>query len=127
MNLRELLCKEFCGTLTVHKVPCGFAVGTGYQNTEGESLGFFIVGPDQNGKFSIEDDGASVSLIETEGVDLSTKSRAEVFETLRHEYNVFFDDDRGELSTGPLSEAEVPSASMRFLAFLLRIQDLLLL
>jgi hypothetical protein len=127
MNIQEMLCKEFCGTLSVRKVPCGFAIGTGYRNDEGEALGFFVVGPDANGKFRIEDDGLSIPLIEAQGIDLTSKTRLDVLTSLLDEYEVIFDEDNGELRTESLSEHQIASASMRFLAFLLRVQDLLLL
>lgn len=127
MDIQQMLCEEFCGTLTVHKVPSGYAIGTGYDGPEGDPLGFFVVGPDGAGKFRIEDDGLSVALIEAQGIDLESKTRAEAFRSLMQEYGVLFDDDSGELITDPLSQSEIASASMRFVAFLLRIQDLLLM
>jgi len=127
MNLQELLCQEFCGTLTVREVKDGFAIGTGYQDKDGDSIGFYVIGPDEFGKFRIEDDGLSISMIEANGVDLSSKTRSEAFHTLLNEYNVLFDEENGELSTDYLPEDEIGSASMRFLGFMLRVQDLLLL
>lgn len=126
-DLQELLCKEFCGALTVRKVPSGYALGTGYVDEDGDAIGFYVVGPDNDGKFRIEDDGLSIVSIEANGIDLSSKTRSEAFNSLLREYNVLFDEENGELTTNPLSEAELASASMRFLAFLLRVQDLLLL
>lgn len=127
MNLQELLCKEFCGTLTVRKVRDGFAIGTGYQDTDGDAIGFYVIGPDKSGKFRIEDDGLSIAMIEANGVDLTSKTRSEAFHALLNEYNVIFDSDNGELSTESLTESELGSASMRFLGFMLRVQDLMLL
>lgn len=127
MNIQEMLCREFCGALTVRKVRAGYAIGTGYDGPDGDPLGFYVVGPDSGGKFRIEDDGLSVPLIQAQGVDLNSKSRAEAFHTLMDEYGVLFDDDTGELGTDPLSEAQIANAAMRFVAFLLRVQDLVLL
>ncbi len=127
MDIQELLCKEFCGTLTVRQVSDGFAIGTGYQDEDGDTLGFYVIGPDESGKFRIEDDGLSISMIEANGVDLSSKTRSDAFNALLSEYNVLFDTENGELSTELLTESELGSASMRFLAFMLRVQDLLLL
>lgn len=127
MNVQELLCKEFCGTLSVREVPCGFAIGTGYEDEDGDSIGFYIVGPNEDGKFRIEDNGMSISMIEANGVDLSSKTRSEAFNFLLGEYQVLFDEDSGELTTESLTEKQIASASMRFLAFLLRVRDLLFL
>lgn len=127
MNLQEMLCTQFCGALTVRKVPSGFAIGVGYWDGDGDALGFYVVGPDTNGKFRIEDDGLSIPEMEAGGVDLSSKTRREALNTLMDEYGVLFDEDRGELTTEPLQESQLAAASLRFMAFLLRVQDLLLL
>tara|TARA_R110002110_G_scaffold415748_1_gene654846 strand:+ start:84265 stop:85056 length:792 start_codon:yes stop_codon:yes gene_type:complete len=127
MDIQQLLCDEFCGALTVRKVPVGYAVGTGYDGPEGDPLGFFVVGPDASGKFRVEDDGLSIALIESHGVDLSSKTRGEAFRSLMDEYNVLFDDDTGELGTEPILESQLANVAMRFVAFLLRVQDLVLL
>ena len=58
---------------------------------------------------------------------MSSKTRSEAFNSLLNEYNVLFDEENGELSTELLTENEVAPASMAFLAFMLRVQDLLLL
>lgn len=126
MDIQEMLCREFCGTLTVRKVQAGYAIGTGYDGPDGDPLGFYVIGPDSAGKFRIEDDGLSVPLIEAHGVDLKSKSRSEALHSLMDEYGVLFDDDTGELGTDPISESQVASAAMRFVAFLLRVQDLIL-
>ena len=127
MDIQDLLCKEFCGTLTVSKVPAGFAIGTGYDGPDGDPIGFFVVGPNASGKFRIEDDGVSIPALESQGFDISTKTRSESFRALLEEYNVVFDDDSGEIVTGQLTPTQIAPMAMRFVALLLRIQDLLLL
>ncbi|MEO0438585.1 MAG: DUF1828 domain-containing protein [Pseudomonadota bacterium] len=126
-DLKKSLCEEFCGSLSVTKVPAGYAVGTGYGAADGDLLGFYVVGPDGDGRFRLEDDGMSIPMMEAKGVDLSSKTRQEAFNSLMSEYNVIFDDESRELMTDPLKELDVASAAMRFLSFLLRVQDLVLL
>ncbi|WP_084183335.1 DUF1828 domain-containing protein [Nevskia soli] len=127
MNIKDELCTTFCGTLTVHQVPAGFAIGTGYEGISGDPIGFYVVGPDLQGQFTIEDNGLYVPLIERYGADLTNKTRYEAFHSLMEDYGVSFDEDSGELKTVPLSESEIAPVALRFLAFLLRVQDLILM
>ena len=43
------------------------------------------------------------------------------------EYGARYDEERGELTTLPLSADQVPAAAFKFVALLLRLQDLVLL
>jgi len=124
-TLKEKLCETFCGTLSVNSVPVGLAVGTAYEDIEGDQIGFYVVGPDHSGKYRIEDDGLYIPVIEAFGADLANKTRAEVFHSLLEEYSVEYDEENAELTTEPLPETEIPSAALRFLGFLLRVQDLI--
>lgn len=128
MDIKQEICKAFCGALSVSEVPIGLAVGTGYAGMSGDAIGFYIVGPNSGGKYTIEDDGLLIPAIEAEGAEITNnKTRLEAFTSLLDDYSVQFDDDSGELKTGPISLSEVPSAALRFTAFLLRVQDLVLM
>jgi len=127
MNIKEELCKTFCNALSVQQVPAGFAVGTGHEAMSGDQIGFYVVGPNSSGKYVIEDNGLLIPAIEAEGAELSNKTRRDAFNSLLDEYSVQFDEDSGELKTDPVVEAQVPSMALRFTAFLLRAQDLVLM
>lgn len=126
MDIKEDLCKAFCGTLAVHRVPAGYAVGTGHQGMGGDLIGFYVVGPDENSRYRIQDDGLSIAAIEATGTDLSNKSRQALFSELREQYSVEFDKDSGEMKSPAIVAAQVGAESMRFMAFMLRVQDLIL-
>lgn len=126
-SIKEKICGAFCNALAVREVPAGLAIGTGHEGMSGDPIGFYIVGPDPGGKYTLEDNGLLIPAIEAEGADLSNKTRREAFASLLEEYSVGFDEDSGELKTDPISAAQVPSAALRFVAFLLRIQDLVLM
>lgn len=126
MNIKDNLCEAFCGMLSVTKVPAGFAVGTGHASWNGDHIGFYVVGPNVLGKYHIQDDGLSMSALEAEGADLGNKSRNAMFSELREQYEVLFDEDSGELKSIDIDESQVGPASLRFMAFMLRVQDLLL-
>lgn len=125
--MKDELCNAFCAELAVRNVPAGLAVSTMFNGFGGEPLGFYLVGPDEAGRYRVEDDGTTVPYLEACGADLESQTRAEAFESLLEEYGAVYDEDRGELTTDPLPEGKVPHAALRFVALLLRIQDLALL
>lgn len=127
MNLQDDLCAAFCGALKVSKVPAGYAVSTGHQGMDGDPVGFYVVGPDARGEYRVQDDGMYMTLVESSGGDLSNKTRLAAFNVLREEYAVEFDKRSNELRTATVAEGQIGSVALRFLAFLLRIQDLVLM
>ena len=126
--MKETLCQAFCGELTLTDVPVGYAVSTAFRRDDGDSVGFYIV-KDQlrAGVFRIEDDGTTIPFLEEAGVEFSTEARSTAFATLLESHQVEFDEEEMLLHTGPLREQDVPSAAMRFVAFMLRVNDFLLL
>jgi len=125
--MKHELCKAFCDHLAVRQVPAGLAVSTAFTFAETEPVGFYIVGPDGLGRYRIEDDGNTIPLIEAEGIDLETQTRAEAVQELLSEYGASYDADRGELVTTYVSADQIPAAALKFVALLLRLQDLVLL
>lgn len=125
--MKEELCQAFCSELTVRKVPAGLAVGTPFDGLNGDPIGFYVIGPDASGKYRIEDNGVSVSFIEASGADLGNKMRREALDEMLEEYGVIFDDDTGELATDSIEKSAIPAAALRFVALLLRVQDIILM
>lgn len=125
--MKEALCKEFCDQLQVRKVPAGIAVGTNFIGPTGDPIGFYVVGPDAHGRFRVEDSGVTVPILESCGADLDLDSRFQFFNELLSQYQAEYDEASGELKTQALSSADVPKAAVRFVAMLLRLQDILLL
>lgn len=125
--MKEELCKAFCDDLKFREVPAGFAVSTAFNGLGGEPLGFYVVGPDAAGRFRLEDDGTMMPLIEAAGADLESQTRADALQTMLAEYDADYDEDKGEFTTQPLTKDKVPQAAMKFVALLLRVQDLVLL
>jgi hypothetical protein len=125
---KKSLCDAFCGDLELTEVPAGVAVRTGFSTKSGDAIGFYVVGDqfDRN-KFRIEDSGLIIPELEASGVDLERGTRADAFRKLLAEYDAEFDVDALEIHTKSVSNLELPSAAMRFMALLLRIQDLELL
>ena len=46
MIVKDDLCKAFCDEILVREVPAGLAVATGFDNFSGDTIGFYIIGPD---------------------------------------------------------------------------------
>ena len=124
--MKQELCRAFCDELEFREVPAGMAVSTGF-NWFGDPLGFYIVGPDASGRFRLEDDGTTVPFLEAEGAGPDSQTRVEAFDEMLEEYGASYDEERAELRTVPLTAADIPRAALRFVALLLRLQDMLLL
>ena len=125
--MKDMLCQAFCAALTVQSVPGGYAVETPYQNSDGDPLLLYYIREASGKSWRIEDDGSQVPLLEANGVDIRGQSRGEALDFLLTEYDATFDQDARTLRTSYLPEAELGVASIKFVALLLRLQDLLLL
>ena len=125
--MKKELCEAFCQALNVVEVPAGVAVGTTFLKEDGDRIGFYVIGPDKAGKFFIQDDGATVPYLEAAGADLSVQARAEAFHALLREYGAIYDEERCEIAAEVDAREAVAAAALKFVALLLRLQDLLLL
>lgn len=126
--MKEALCQAFCGDLKLTDVPVGYAVTTTFRRDDGDSVAFYIVrDKSRPDTYRIEDDGTTVPFLEGAGVDLSTETRADAFSSLLESHGVEFDEDEMLLHTKAMREPDLPKAAMRFLSFMLRINDFLLL
>jgi hypothetical protein len=124
MNIQEQLCQAFCDTLKVTRVPAGLAIGTDYAGLGGDHIGLYVIGPDALGNYVVQDDGITIPTLEGLGADLDNKVRREAFAELQRAYGVEFDEETGELTAKSHGDAEVAPTVLRFIAFMLRIQDL---
>jgi hypothetical protein len=125
MDIKNQLCDAFCGNLAVHSIPVGYAVSSGQEGIGGDAVGFYVVGPSSEGFYRVQDDGMYMNLIESAGGDTNNKTRMVAFTGLCEEYGVIREERTGELITADLPPAQVGQAALRFLAFLLRVQDLI--
>lgn len=126
--MKEALCQAFCGDLKLTDVPVGYAVTTTFRRDDGDSVAFYIVRDKARpGAYRIEDDGTTIAFLEGAGVDFSTETRADAFSALLSGHGVEFDEDEMLLHMSSMREDDLPKAAMRFLSFMLRINDFLLL
>jgi hypothetical protein len=117
--MKATLRKAFHDRLAIHAVPVGLAVGTDFALSNGEPLGFYVVGPDASGHYRLEDDGTTVPTIEA-----MKATQNETIERLCGEYGALYNADTGELSTLPLPKDAVPHNAIRFVALLLCLSEL---
>jgi Domain of unknown function DUF1828 len=125
--MKDMLCQAFCAALEVKKVPAGYAVQTPYENGDGDPLLLYYIRDATGQNWRIEDDGTQIPLLEASGVDLSGKARGEALDFLLGEYGARFDKDERVIHTSFLPEEDLGPISIRFVALLLRLQDLALL
>lgn len=125
IDLKSGLCKAFCDEISVQDVPAGLAISTGFDGPRGDPIGFYVVGPDELGRFRVQDDGRTMPFLEAAGADLGAASRKQSLMELLSEYGAEYDDESFELHTDPVPPDYLPSAAMRFVAMMLRVQDLL--
>ena len=121
----EAICKAFCDNIEWRVVPSGYAVTTPFVLSDGDPVLFYVVREANN--FRIEDDGRQVPILEASGIDIGSGHRAKAFEELLAEYALEYDRGMGVIRTELLAEADVPAATLMFIAALLRLQDFQLL
>jgi hypothetical protein len=123
--MKEELCQAFCNELTVRDVPMGLAVSTAFSFPDGDRIGFFV--KEAGGGFEIQDSGLVFPALEANGLDRKNKSRADALNSLMEEYDVSLDEGDKEFCLSIPNKANLPAAALRFVSFLLRVGDLLLL
>lgn len=126
--MKEALCKAFCDSVQVRTLPGnGYAVTTPFLLSDGDPILFYLMQSEPKGSWVIEDDGKQVPLLEAGGVRLKEGQRGLVFDALLESYGTRYDANRRTLCSRKLKDEEVAAAALRFIAFLLRIEDLILL
>lgn len=124
--MKHNLCKAFCDEIAVRELPFGLAVSTGFSYPDGDKIGFYLK-DEGNGQFEIQDSGLVYPSLEASGLDLKNATRASAFDALLREYGIILDSEEREFKIANVSEVEIPAAALRFVSFMLRIGDLLLM
>jgi len=108
-------------------VPAGLAVSTPFER-DGEKLSFYVVYDRSDAsRGRLEDDTLTVTRLDAAGIDLFDGPRGAAFATLMEEAGVAFDEEEGVLHRPFMPMAALPSVALGFAAFLLRVQDFMLL
>lgn len=121
--MKDLLCKAFCGAITVTEIPAGFSIGTGFRRGA-DPLGIFAMRkPFHSDLVRLEDDGQTVATLADEGVDIFEGARALMLAQLMQEFGVHYDEDEATFHTEFMPMPQAALAAQSFLSFLLRVQD----
>jgi hypothetical protein len=103
------------------------AVSTAFAGLDGDKIGYYIRTLDNSGFYRIEDSGVVLPMLEASGFNTKTGARAIALHELLTEYGAVIDDETREFVIDQLSEAELPAAALKFVAFCLRVRDLSLM
>ena len=87
--MKEELCQAFCNSISVRSVPTGLAISTTVASIDGDPIGFYIVGPMEDGRYKIEDSGLVVPALYAAGADLENETRKQAFDVLLSENSAF--------------------------------------
>ncbi|MCB1330524.1 MAG: DUF1828 domain-containing protein [Maritimibacter sp.] len=122
--MKNELCKAFCETISVREVGAGLAVSTTSASINGDPVGFYVVGPENDGRYRIEDSGQLVPFLFAAGADLDNSARRTAFEAILAEHGASLDEDTLEIVSDPMPMSSVPGAAIRFVSLLIRLSDL---
>lgn len=124
MGLRDQICEALCKGFQVRKVPMGFAIASAFDWFTGDKMVFYA--RTKGALVRFEDSGGTLFELEGAGVDLSSHTRMESLRDLCRENHVQFDEDEATFFTNYVKVEEVGLAAIRFMAFMIRVQDMLL-
>ena len=121
--MKKELCEAFRQPLDLHELPAGLAVGTSRLKEDGDRIGFFVIGPDADGRFVIQDDGVTVPYLAASEADLDAPAEAEAFRSLLNAHGATYDDETCELKTPAMEHDAIAPAALKFVALLQRLDD----
>ncbi len=106
-------------------VPIGYAIKTPFRHEDGDSIGVYLRrNPDDSRSLRFEDDGATIASLEESGVSLASESRQEALVSLLKQYGAQYDYEGAIIFTEYFPEERAPANFVKFLALMLRVQDL---
>ena len=121
--MKKELRDAFRQPLDIHEVPAGLAVGTSMSKEDGDRFGFFVIGPDADGRFVIQDDGVTIPHLAASEADFDAHIQAEAFHSLLNACGATYDDDTFELKTAAVEPSAIAPAALKFVALLQRLED----
>lgn len=124
--MKAELCEAFCNEITVTKVPVGMAVSTAFVRDDGDRIAFYVVEHD-DGLVHLEDDGATIPMLEHAGVDFGTSTRQRALELLLADAKAHIDQSELTVRTVTFSRDELARRALSFISLLIRMGDFLLL
>ena len=127
MKLQDI-CSALCSGLAMRQVPIGYAIRTPFLNPDGDSIGVYLRRETGNpGLLRLEDDGGTIASLEEDGVSFASEARSDALNSLLQQYDAQLDETALVIHTEYLPENRIPANFAKFMALLLRLQDLRLL
>jgi hypothetical protein len=121
----EDLCRALCSGLDMRPVPIGYAIKTPFRHEDGDAIAVYLRrNPEDSGSVRFEDDGATIASLEESGVSLSSDTRHEALVSLLKQYDAQYDEQGAIIFSEYVSEDRAPANFAKFLALMLRVQDL---
>ena len=121
-TLQKALCHEFCSSITVNTVPCGYAVSSVFSDRSGDRLGFYVI-QDEDG-CRIEDDGDYLARLVASGIDIENTTRRQLLDDILKAGGAFWDVDTYEIKTEHFEEGILAKRMIEFLSSLIRVRDI---
>jgi Domain of unknown function DUF1828 len=125
---KQLFCEAFCSKLLLTEVPIGFVLRTPFQKSDGDAIAIYIRKHERNPNlFRMEDDGETLALLESQGVDFDSETRMLALAELLKQHNSTYDETNSLLHTEYMPLSELANKSVLFVSLMNRIWDLALL
>lgn len=124
MNLQEEICEALCGGFSVREIPIGYAIASPFDWFTGDKMIFYA--RTRGSQIRFEDSGSTLFELEGAGVDFSSSTRVESLKEICAEASVEFDEDESLFMSEWVDEKHIGLASVRFMSFMVRVQDMLL-
>jgi hypothetical protein len=125
LNLKNLLCHQFCSGVSVTPVSTGFAVSTAFSDRSGDRIGFYI--SENEDGYKIEDDGDYLSTLIALGIPIDQGTRGALLDSILEDADAYWDRETFEISTKSFPRSEISTKSIDFISSLIRVRDLELL
>jgi hypothetical protein len=127
MKLNDL-CKALCSGLAMREVPIGYAIKTPFETQDGDSIALYLRrAPTTPHIVRFEDDGGTIADLEADGVSLDSETRSQALADLLKQYDAHYDEANSVIHTDYFDDTRAPANLAKFMALMLRIQDLRLL
>lgn len=125
-DLKSMICREFCGGLSVVTVPAGFAVSSDVMMSFGDPINFYLVEVEP-GEFAIEDDGDFIATAIATGLYSDAGTRASLLDSMLEEHHAYLDRDTCQMKRDSVPGEAPARAALTFMSAMIRARDILLL
>lgn len=124
MTVKKQICEALCDGFKVKPVPIGLAIASPFDWFTGDKMIFYA--RERGAQVRFEDDGGTLFELEGAGVDFSSATRIEQMKEICAETGVFLDEEEGLFYSDWVNQSRAGLASVQFMSFMVRIQDMLL-